>query len=136
MKLFLDTNVLLDGYFQRDGAALSNAVIARCNGVNDSGWIAWHSLSNGFYLVRGHSKSSAIATQFITDLLSWADVVETSKSDAQWAAQSGLKDFEDALQLSAAMAVGADALITRNTADFISSTIPVLTPEQFLSAFP
>ena len=71
-------------------------MISRCNGVTHSGWIAWHSLSNGFYLVRGHSKSSAIATQFITDLLSWADVVETSKSDALWAAQSGLKDFEDA----------------------------------------
>jgi predicted nucleic acid-binding protein len=132
MKLFLDTNVLLDGYFQRIGAASSNAVISGCNGVTDSGRIARHSLSNGFYLVRGHSKSSAIATRFITDLLSWADVVETSKSDAQ----SGLKDFEDALQLSAAMAVGADALITQNTADFISSTIPVLTPEQFLSAYP
>jgi len=114
----------------------TNAVIARCNGLEVSGWIAWYTLSIGFYLVRGHSKSSANATQFITDLLSWADVVETSKSDALWAAQSGLKDFEDALQLSAAMAVGADALITRNTADFISSTIPVLTPEQFLSAYP
>ena len=33
-EAFLDTNVLLDGYFQRTGAASSDAVIARCNGVD------------------------------------------------------------------------------------------------------
>jgi hypothetical protein len=46
VKLFLDTNVLLDGYFQRAGAAASDQVIALCDGVHHSGWIAWHTLSN------------------------------------------------------------------------------------------
>ena len=55
MKLFLDTNILLDGYFQRTGAASSDAVIAKCDGMVHSGWIAWHTLSNAFYLVREHS---------------------------------------------------------------------------------
>lgn len=41
--------------------------------------IAWHTLSNAFYLVRGHSKSTATALQFINDLLDWADVAQTSK---------------------------------------------------------
>jgi len=133
MRLFLDTNVLLDGYFRRAGAAASDAVIIRCDGATHSGWIAWHSLSNTYYLVRGHSKSSATALQFITDLLAWVGVVETSKADALWATQSGLSDFEDALQLAAAISCVADVVITRNTGDFKASIIPVMTPEAFLA---
>ena len=136
MRLFLDTNVLLDGYFQRAGAAASDAVIARCDGATLSGTIAWHTLSNAFYLVRGHSKSTATALQFINDLLTWADVAQTSKADALWAVQSGMSDFEDALQLSAAISCSADVVITRNTTDFKTSTIPVMTPEEFLAAQP
>jgi predicted nucleic acid-binding protein len=136
MTLFLDTNVLLDGYFQRVGAAASDALIARCDGATLSGTIAWHTLSNAFYLVRGHSKSSAIAFQFITDLLAWAEVAQTAKADALWALKSGVSDFEDALQLSAAISCAADVVITRNTSDFKSSAVPVMTPEEFLAANP
>lgn len=134
MKLFLDTNVILDGYFQRTGAAASCAVISLCDRANFSGTIAWHTLSNVFYLVRGHSKSTATAVRFIVDLLAWADVAVTSKADAVWAVQSGLKDFEDALQLASAMSCSADALVTRNTGDFKSAAIPVMTPEELLAA--
>ena len=135
MNLFLDTNVLLDGLFQRTGGPASDELISRCGGVPHTGWIAWHSLSNAYYLVRGHTRSSALALQFIEDLLGWTDLVHSSKADALWAVRSGMRDFEDALQLSAAVACGADILITRNTADFKNSPIPVMTPEAFLAAF-
>lgn len=133
MKLFLDANVLLDGYYRRAGAATSDQVIALCDGVTHSGWIAWHTLSNVFYLVRGHAKSSSTALQFVTDLLAWVEVAETGKADAILAAGSGMNDFEDALQLAAAFACGADIIVTRNTADFKTSPLPVMTPEQLLA---
>jgi predicted nucleic acid-binding protein len=63
-------------------------------------------------------------------------VAQTSKSDVLWAVQSGLKDFEDALQLSAAICSTADIVITRNTTDFKNSPIPVMTPEEFLATHP
>lgn len=132
MKLFLDANVLLDGYYQRTGAAASDQVIALCDGVTHSGWIAWHTLSNTFYLVRGHSRSKPTALQFVSDLLSWADVAETTKADARQATLSGMNDFEDALQLAAALACGADIVVTRNTADFKMSPLPVMTPDQVI----
>ena len=133
MKLFVDTNVLLDGYFQRPGAAASDQVIALCDRVKHSGCIAWHTLSNAHYLVRGHAKSGQIALQFITDLLSWADVAETTTADALQATRSGMSDFEDALQMVAAIAAGADAIVTRNVADSKSSPLPVMTPEQLMA---
>ncbi len=103
-----------------------------CNGSAHEGWIAWHTLSNAFYLVRGHSKSVPTALQFITDLLAWSEVSATTKPDALAAVSSGMADFEDALQVAAASACGADIILTRNTDDFKASTIPVMTPEEFL----
>ena len=135
MKAFFDTNVLLDGYYQRAGATASNEAIVSCQRWGPhQGWIAWHTLSNAFYLVRSHSKSQAVAIQFMTDLLAWTEVAETAKADAIAAVDSGMADFEDALQLAAAVACHADVLITRNTSDFKASQIPVMTPEEFLAA--
>ncbi|MBY0433985.1 MAG: twitching motility protein PilT [Cyclobacteriaceae bacterium] len=46
---------------------------------------------------------------------------------------SSFRDFEDGLQyFSAVKVVGIEAIITRNIRDFKSSSIPVLTPAQFL----
>lgn len=97
-----------------------------CSSGSNEGWVAWHTLSNAFYLVRGHSKSAPTAIQFITDLLAWTEVSATTKPDALAAARSGMADFEDALQ------VAADIILTRNTDDFKASTLPVMTPEEFL----
>ena len=44
-----------------------------------------------------------------------------------------IPDFEDALQYFSAMTEEADFIVTRNGRDFTNSTIPVLTPSQFLA---
>ena len=54
---------------------------------------------------------------------------------AAWRA-TGLADFEDALQLLCAIAGRADVIVTRNGPDFAASTIPAMTPEDFLAAHP
>jgi predicted nucleic acid-binding protein len=43
-----------------------------------------------------------------------------------------LRDFEDALQVAAALSGGADFIITRNIRDFGRSPLPVVTPSHFL----
>ncbi len=42
------------------------------------------------------------------------------------------KDLEDAIQYYSALAAGAEIIITRNTKDFSTADIPVLTPSEFL----
>ena len=46
-----------------------------------------------------------------------------------------IKDFEDALQVAAAVSVHADFIITRNTTDYRGSVIRVLAPREFLARF-
>ena len=43
-------------------------------------------------------------------------------------------DYEDAVVHEAAVAVDADAIVTRNGADFVSSIVPIFTPDELLAA--
>jgi predicted nucleic acid-binding protein len=135
VKVFFDTNVLLDGYYKRAGHDTSDEAIERCRVSGPyRGLIAWHTISNIFYLVRSHSKSTEVSNRFIIDLLAWVEVAETGKHDALSALEFGMKDFEDALQLAAAVACDAEVILTRNTTDFKASPIPVMNPEEFLAS--
>ncbi len=46
---------------------------------------------------------------------------------------SEFKDFEDAVQYYSAVSSKVDYVITRNKKDFLTSKIPVPTPEEFLT---
>ena len=136
MRVFFDTNVLHDSAYLRKGYAESEAVIATCLNKVHEGRIAWHSLSNIYYLVRALTKSKDQALEFVKDLLAWADVASTAKTDALTATSLAMTNFEDALQASAALACKADVIVTRNLADFVSSPVAAMTPETFLAAYP
>lgn len=45
----------------------------------------------------------------------------------------GIADYEDALQAAAAKACGADWLITRDAKGFAKSTVPAVSPSEFLA---
>ncbi len=59
--------------------------------------------------------------------------VATTGTDAiQYAAKLPMADFEDAMQVAAARACGAQYIITRNLADFRRSPIPAIAPRDAL----
>ena len=83
------------------------------------------------YLIeRQHSAPQA--RDFVRSLLAWADVAATQRSDAQQALDWPMPDYEDALQAAAAVACGAQVVITRNVRDFKGSPVPAMTPEDFI----
>lgn len=129
MKLLLDINIILDVAFQRPGEAASSELISTCSHHNQA-FLAWHSVATLAYLIERQQNAAAARTA-ITDLLSWAQVATTGHRDAVQALQWPMPDFEDALQASAAMACGADYIITRNGKDFATSPVLALTPEQY-----
>lgn len=134
MRLLIDINIVLDVALQRPGASASGRVLAQC-GRRHEGWLAWHSLATLAYLIeRQHSAVDVRA--FIRGLLEWADIARTGRPDALAALDLGLRDFEDALQVAAAMACGAQFIVTRNERDFKGSPVPAITPEAFLRRHP
>ena len=134
MRLLLDINVILDVVFERDGAAASSAIIARCD-EDCEAWLAWHSVATLAYLIE-RTKSAAEARAFIRDLLAWARVATTTHEDAVQALGWPMPDLEDALQSAAAKACDAEYIITRNMQDFSGSPVSALEPEAFLAKHP
>jgi predicted nucleic acid-binding protein len=133
MRIFLDTNVLLDVYLKRPG---STRVIAACGEPWNGGFVAVHTLSNAFYLIE-RQRTRAEAWEFIRDVLAWASVAEIATPDAARTQQMGMNDFEDALQIVAAEGCGADVVVTRNTGDFLGKTaLRVVVPKDFVDQPP
>ena len=136
MRVFLDTNILLDVFLNRPGKAVSMQVLQTCVSSGNDGWIAWHTLSNAFYIVRRETKLLAEAKRFASELLLWCNVAPVGTHEAIAAQSMNLSDLEDAMQIAAAVACRADVIVTRNTPDFATSPLPVMTPEQFVLAHP
>jgi predicted nucleic acid-binding protein len=130
MRLLIDINVLLDVAMQRPAAPASARLLALC-GRQHEAWLAWHSVATLAYLIE-RQVSAISGRDFIRGVLEWADVSTTGKADALAALELPLADFEDALQVAAAMACGAQLIITRNERDFRKSPVPALSPDLFL----
>ena len=134
MRLLIDINVLLDVALQRPGAPASARLLGLC-GRQHEGWLAWHSVATMAYLIE-RQQSAVSGRDFIRGMLGWADVAHTGRADALAALDLPMRDFEDALQVAAAMACGAQFVITRNERDFKNSPVPALNPETFLRRYP
>ena len=131
MRLFLDTNILLDVYLNRPGLAESARVIPCCGEPWNEGFVAVHTLSKAFYIIErqvDHYK----AWEFIRDILAWVEVANIPTTEAKRTQHMGMRDFEDALQIAAAEYCGADFIVTRNLKDFEGKTgIPIVLPDNF-----
>lgn len=141
MRLLLDANVLLDCLIleqsgvPRLGRDASEAILDLCDQSMHEGLIAWHTLP---IIAHYHRKQHAAAdtATMINDLLALLQVPTVGHAEAKDWQSHQIADFEDALQVSSALAGKADLLITRNVTDFAGASLPVMTPEDFLRLYP
>ncbi|MCI0412885.1 PIN domain-containing protein [bacterium] len=133
MKILLDTNILLDVATDRKPYSESSSLLLDwCEQRAGSAYIAWHSVSNLYYVLRA-AGSERNARAFISELLCFVRVAETDNSSVVFALQLPLKDLEDSLQVAAAVLCRAQYLITRNKKHYRNAPIEPLQPEEFLS---
>ena len=133
MKVFLDTNVLLDYLLDRDDYAepalqlllLGNAgVIELC--------VADLSISNIAYITRGAIKKEDFFS-VMKKLSCCYSIIPVGADAVNKALDAKWTDFEDSLQYYAALNAKADVIVTRNVKDFAQSKIPVMTTIEFLT---
>ena len=136
MRVFLDTNVLLDVLMNRpEFVAASEAAILRCEALGTGMFVAWHGLATAYYLLR-RGRTEEEAMQEVDRILAWATVAPAGDADARRARSLGFSDFEDAMQSAAAETCGAQWLLTRDTTGFAKSPVPAISPPDFLARFP
>ncbi len=84
------------------------------------------------YFLRRRTHGERAARHAVQQILRGFGVVALDGEAVAAACESPLPDFEDALQLEAAKAVRADALVTRNERHFRQNAITVLSPEELI----
>lgn len=128
MIVLLDTDVLVDVALARKphveaAAALVDALERRPG----SAFVAWHTVSNFYYLV-APSRGKVSARSFLLELTQFVHVSPTTTESLRFAGGLDVKDFEDALQVAAAVACRAEIIATRNVRDYANSPIKAVAP--------
>jgi predicted nucleic acid-binding protein len=136
MKVFVDTNVLLDVLARRE-PFYSDA--ARIWSLAERGRIvalvSVISFNNVYYIVRRASnrKSAERSLHLMRGVFT---PVPLSVQILNQAIDAGYADFEDAIQFHSAIHAAADCLITRDGDHFPATDLPVISPAAFLASLP
>lgn len=131
--LFLDTNVIIDLLGERDAFFEPIAKITSL-AENKKLTLVLSALSfSTVSYVLTKKYNSKIALDKLRKFRVLSKVSNNNQLIVDKALHSDFKDFEDALQYYSALDFGCDIIITRNAKDFKSSTLPVLSPLEYLS---
>lgn len=133
MKIFLDTNIIIDLVLNRHPWVRYELVLLELSRQKKlSLAVSDISFLNLAYAVRKVMSPDDIYAA-MTDLLKYMDVAAAGGSVIRSAVSLRWKDLEDCVQYLVARKESADYIITRDLAGFSLSDIPVMTPVEFLS---
>ncbi len=117
MKVFLDTNIILDLLLQREGWKHSAQIIT----LQEKGClhlcISVLTMVNVAYVYR-KTVGEALAVVNLKYISALMEVLPMDAEMMEEAIQVGGQDFEDSFQAIAAASAGCDAIVTRNIRDF------------------
>lgn len=133
-NLFIDTNILIDFFadrmpFSLEAAKLFNYSFKKKIKI----YISAVSYNNIYYILR-QSFSHIETIKMLSELNEWTDIIDVSKEVIKKALKSEFKDFEDAIQYNCAKSINKiDFIVTRDTKDYKTSSLPILTPKEALT---
>ena len=135
MKIFLDTNILMDVLLARQPFCLHSALLLElCADGRLDGYISTITFPTLAYILRkGHTPE--YVRQKLHVLTDIVKPVDFTAGLLKQAITLPFNDLEDAIQYVCAMSCNVEAIITRNIKDFADSGIPAFAPENFLAVF-
>ena len=135
MKIFFDTNVILDIVLQREDEYNVKKIveISRQNEFVRI-YASYLTIANMAFILR--KTGISIVRDCIRSVSRWCNILSCGDMQIRDALSNSSPDFEDSLQIMCAEENMCDVIITRNPAHFRKYTeIPVLSPEEFASHF-
>jgi len=136
MKIFVDTNVVLDVLLKQEPFYQNSFEIFQlAEEERISGCLSSASITDIFYLLRKKLHNAAVIYSIMDDLVALFSVAAVSDVTISSALSLRWKDFEDAVQFSVAKENNVEYIITRNKADFESSDIPCMSPAEFITFY-
>lgn len=131
MDILIDTNVIMNFITGRDDPyrAACERVMELCAEGRFVGYVAFHSLSTVWYVVRKR-KSEAEARFWLDQICNMMVIAGASQAQVIEAVNNhGFRDFEDCLQDECAVSVNADFIVTCNVKDFKCAKTETITPD-------
>lgn len=118
MKVFLDTNVLMDSFLDdRPHHDEASAIISACEFGDIEGCVSYLTLANMAYAMRKDVGKDRLK-EILRKCLQLFDVLPMDDSQMSSALDVEAPDFEDVLQYECAKDSGCEIIVTSNTKHF------------------
>jgi predicted nucleic acid-binding protein len=135
--IWIDSDVLLDHLLRRDpwNEAATELLVRGAAGQIDLRSSALV-FANVHYILRKLVGKPA-ALRDIQRLAAFIGIANMGQVEVTRAFDSGMSDFEDALQIATAIRVpNLSAILTRNLGDYAQAGVPAMTPRDWLASRP
>ena len=135
IKAYLDTNVLVDYFAQRQNFFIdATTIVSLAINKKIKLYVAALSFATASYLMEKHYHNNTAAIKLaISSFIKYCDVTVVDRTTIETSIASAFEDFEDGMQNACAVECKADYIVTRNVDDFEASTLKVVTPTEFLN---
>lgn len=132
MKVYIDSDVILDYLYERDPFS-SNAkiIIALIEKKIITGYISSLILWNIYYVLSKYLGEKE-ARKKIKLFRSIIEIIAIDGKIIDQGLNSNIRDFEDSIQYYAARSSDIDFLITRNKKDYPKTGLSILNPDEFI----
>ena len=131
-NILIDLNVIVDVLLERRGVKSSTAILELGEQNDFSLYVSAHMVTTFAYLLEAAKVPNAQLLEHLSWLFETFIVVPVDSLLLKSALKSKVKDYEDAVVERAALACGASVIVTRNSKDFVFSTVPAFSPEEYL----
>lgn len=132
MKLLIDTNVILDMVFQRDGCEDSMKLFRKIRNNGDAACITASSVTDLFYIIRKTLHDTEQTYTVMENIFKLVTILSVTNRDIRDAFGQKWKDFEDCVQYMVGKNSGVDYIITVNRKDYEHVFLPVRTPAEWV----
>ena len=134
MKVFLDTNILLDCGLGREKADFAGGILQLGKEGLIELYASYLSYANMGYILR--NRPTPMRYELVRMMRQPVTVRPCDAAQLDAGLITEVKDFEDMLQYQCALAAGCDVIVTNNKKDFYEfCQLPFLTSEEFLLQF-
>lgn len=131
MKVFLDTNILMDFVDNRERCKYAETIIELGKTGVIQLFASYLSYANMGYILRRRQQEERY--ELIRKAKRIATVLPCDTDQLEKTLKNPVKDYEDMLQYQCALAAGCDVIVTNNKRDFYEfCQLPFLASEVFL----
>ncbi len=136
LRVFIDTNVILDLLLERDGFYEYAAKIFEMSAQEKiTLYTSAISISNIFYIIRKEIKNRKKVKEYISDLTDIIRIVSVDEQTVRNALKTDFTDFEDSLQYISARQNDMDCMVTRNVKDYKTAVLKIYGSREFTEKF-